>query len=137
MSIPIWMKIDHASLQLQRWAIILMTYTYELQFKSTANHDNTDGLSRLPLKETNVTDDFRISISCSQDCICYVNNIASCNISNKKLKDRSTRTKFLTRPFGGWKESGQFLVNKQSNHFGFIVKKYHLKMALILEGKSY
>ena len=34
---------------LQRWAILLLAYYYIIQYKSTHNHCNADGLSRLPL----------------------------------------------------------------------------------------
>ena len=36
-----------AAARLQRWALILATYDYQLQFKSIQHHCNADGLSRL------------------------------------------------------------------------------------------
>ena len=38
-----------AAARLQRWAILLSAYTYEIKFKPTQDHANADGLSRLPL----------------------------------------------------------------------------------------
>ena len=38
-----------AAARLQRWAIILSAYRYEIEFKCTQEHGNADGLSRLPL----------------------------------------------------------------------------------------
>ena len=35
---------------LQRWAITLSTYDYEVQYKPSAQHGNADTLSRLPLE---------------------------------------------------------------------------------------
>lgn len=34
--------------RLQRWAIALMGYTFDIRYKATAQHGNADGLSRLP-----------------------------------------------------------------------------------------
>ena len=38
-----------AAARLQRWAIILSAYQYNIEFKYTQHHQNADGLSRLPL----------------------------------------------------------------------------------------
>ncbi|XP_065182448.1 uncharacterized protein K02A2.6-like [Sycon ciliatum] len=37
-----------ASGRIQRWALLLASYDYQLQFKSGSNNGNADGLSRLP-----------------------------------------------------------------------------------------
>ena len=39
-----------AAAQLQRWALLLSAYTYEIEWKPTREHANADGLSRLPLQ---------------------------------------------------------------------------------------
>ena len=38
-----------AAARLQRWAMILAAYNYEIEFKPTQQYANADGLSRLPL----------------------------------------------------------------------------------------
>ena len=38
-----------AANRLQRWAIILTTYTYDIQYKPTKKHGNADTLSCLPI----------------------------------------------------------------------------------------
>ena len=40
-----------AAARLQRWAIQLAGYSYEIQFRPTTQHCNADGLSRLLLKD--------------------------------------------------------------------------------------
>ena len=44
-----------AAARLQRWAVILSAYSYQLVFKPTQSHGNADGLSRLPLPEIDST----------------------------------------------------------------------------------
>ena len=39
-----------AAAHLQRWALLLSAYNYQLEFRSSQNYSNADGLSRLPLK---------------------------------------------------------------------------------------
>ena len=41
-----------AATRLQRWTILLSAYDYTIQYKSTTNHGNADGLSRLLLPST-------------------------------------------------------------------------------------
>ena len=51
-----------AAARLQRWAILLSAYDYEIRFKSTNDHCNADGLSRLPLQVNELPPDKDISI---------------------------------------------------------------------------
>ena len=39
-----------AAAQLQRWALLLSAYTYEIKWKLRREHANADGLSQLPLQ---------------------------------------------------------------------------------------
>ena len=40
-----------AAARLQRWAILLSAYRYDIEFRSTDDHSNADGFSRLPLPD--------------------------------------------------------------------------------------
>ena len=42
---------------LQRWAIFLLGYQYDLQFCSTGQHSNADGFSRLQLSQTTAVEE--------------------------------------------------------------------------------
>lgn len=50
-----------AAARLQRWAVILSMYDYEIRHKKGSEMGNADGLSRLPLKEETKIQSFRIS----------------------------------------------------------------------------
>ena len=39
-----------AAARMQRWALLLAAYTYDIRYRSTKDHANADGLSRVPLK---------------------------------------------------------------------------------------
>ena len=41
-----------ASPRIQRWALLLAAYDYELVYREGCKHGNADGLSRLPLPDT-------------------------------------------------------------------------------------
>lgn len=40
-----------AAARMQRWALILAAYTYEIQYKPSGQHGNADALSRLPIAD--------------------------------------------------------------------------------------
>ena len=49
-----------AAARIQRWAIQLSGYQYDVKLKSSSENANADGLSRLPLKETKCDSPFNI-----------------------------------------------------------------------------
>ncbi|XP_044183208.1 uncharacterized protein LOC122963885 [Acropora millepora] len=43
-----------AAARMQRWALILSAYDYDLMYRRSEEHSNSDGLSRLPCQESRV-----------------------------------------------------------------------------------
>ena len=41
-----------AAARMQRWALLLSAYSYNIRFRPTQSYGNADGLSRLPLSDT-------------------------------------------------------------------------------------
>ena len=56
---------EMAASRLQRWAIVLSAYEYEVQYRSSACHGNADGLSCLPLQEEPPEQDESTEIVCA------------------------------------------------------------------------
>ena len=73
-----------ATAHLQRWAIILTSYQYDIEFKPTKAHANADGLSRLPLSTTTTT-------SLSDPEIFNISQIEALSVTGVQLQ-ATTRT---------------------------------------------
>ena len=43
--------------RMQRWALLLSAYTYDISFRPTKSHANADALSRLPLEDSQISND--------------------------------------------------------------------------------
>lgn len=91
-----------AAARLQRWAIFLLAYQYNLLFRSTGQHSNADGFSRLPLTDTTAA----VEESAFGATSCNVQQIESLPVTAKQLSDQTQRDPQLSTVLrytqGGW-----------------------------------
>ncbi|CAF1510509.1 unnamed protein product [Adineta ricciae] len=88
--------------RLQRWAMFLMTYSYNINFKPTHAHANADALSRLPVADDNSFDDVEstqiryIQTELTQQWPLDAAEIASATATDKTLRtvQRFVRTQW-------------------------------------------
>ena len=96
-----------AAARLQRWAVLLSAYQYEIQFKSTSDHANADGLSRLPLSDSK-----EASVVCSSEpSVFNISQIESLPVTAAQV-EAATRTdpiliKVLHYTKQGWPRTQQ------------------------------
>ena len=88
-----------AAARLQRWAVLLSAYVYEIQHKPTQQHGNADGLSRLPLPtEAPSTDDAA--------CLFNIGQIQALPVTVTEVTRATRSDKVLSRVFNfvrnGW-----------------------------------
>ena len=58
-----------AAARVQRWAIVLSLYDYQIEYRSSAKHSNCDALSRLPHEDSNIGSESKIySLSAIDTC---------------------------------------------------------------------
>ena len=88
-----------AAARLHRWAIILASYQYDIEFKPTKAHANTDGLTRLPLSTTT-------TISLSDPEIFNISQIEALPVTGVQLQAATRTDPVLSKVFcytrDGW-----------------------------------
>ena len=82
--------------RLQRWALLLSTYTYDIEFCPTKSHANADGLSRLPLTTLTVADPVPSVFS-----IFCMSQIQTHPVSSAHLQQATRTDPILSRVFTG------------------------------------
>ena len=90
-----------AAARLQRWALLLAAYQYDIEFRSTKAHGNADALSRLPLQEGNKEKP-------SETRMCNLRQIESLPLSSKTVSIATRRDPILSKVrsyiLRGWPE---------------------------------
>ena len=100
-----------AAARLQRWAVLLSAYTYDMEFKPTAAHGNADGLSRLPLPSE--------SSETEADTIFNIAQLDSLPVTSIQVRQATRSDPILSKVLEYTKNSWKF--QKHWNHF-IIVK---------------
>ena len=89
-----------AAARLQRWALLLSAYEYEIKYKPTDNHKNADGLSRLPLRTEEAVPD-KVSIF-------NVTQVQALPVTFRSIQKATRRDKILSKVLEyvqqGWPE---------------------------------
>ena len=80
-----------AAARLQRWALLLSAYNYEVVFKPTRAHANVDGLSRLPLPNVNQSEQLQ------EPSIFNIRQMEALLVTAMQLKAATRRDPILSR----------------------------------------
>ena len=87
-----------AAARLQRWAIVLSAYRYNIQFKNTGEHLNADALSRLPTMQATAADE--------EPSVFNFNLIDEQPVTAKDIESATRKDPILSRVFeytmSGW-----------------------------------
>ena len=91
-----------AAARLQRWAILLLGYQYDLEFRPSGRHSNADGLSRLPRPGTT-----GLEKALEAGTVAFnMHQIESSAPSAKQLRDATMKDPLLSKVLryaqGGW-----------------------------------
>ena len=104
-----------AAARLQRWAILLSAYKYQIEFRSTTAHGNADALSRLPLP-------LQSSARPSETSLYHIQQIERLPVTSQAVRTATQRdvilSKVKTYTQKGWPD-----------HIPKELKTYHSKMA--------
>ena len=102
-----------AAARLQRWALLLSAYNYEIKYRPTQNHSNADTLSRLPLEQ--VTDEATITF----DTIFSLGQVEVFPITAKQVAAATSKdpvlVKVLQFVYSGWPDSVDAMLKPYFN----------------------
>ena len=97
-----------AAARLQRWALILSAYSYDIEFRPTEQHDNADGLSRLPLSSTITEGDS------SEPRIFNISQIESLPVTVAQLRQATRNDQLLSRVLAYTQQGWPILLDQNS-----------------------
>lgn len=95
-----------AALRMQRWALILMAYSYDLEYKKSADHFNADAMSRLPLSEPDKT--------AQESKIFFFSNVGDLPVSAQDIKVGTSRDPVLSKVWSYTMNGWPSYVNDES-----------------------
>ncbi|XP_036845205.1 uncharacterized protein K02A2.6-like [Oncorhynchus mykiss] len=87
-----------ADVRMQRWALILLAYNYEIEYRRSSDHANADALSRLPCNSDTDSEDDRAVFQIS---LIDELPISASDIAEETRKD-PVLSKVLDLTLGGW-----------------------------------
>ena len=89
--------------RLQRWAILLSAYTYDIEYKPTQEHGNADMLSRLPVGPDTTFDTTSLStvVNMIQDEQLKHSPVVAADVQ-KATKDDRILTQVTNYMLNGW-----------------------------------
>ena len=94
-----------AAARLQRWAVLLSAYTYDHEFKTTQQHANADGLSRLPLKTTDEEE------TSKEATVFNISQLDTMPVTNRQLEQATRKDPILSKALHytqrGWPDKVQ------------------------------
>ena len=83
-----------AAARLQRWALILSAYSYDLEFRPTQLHSNADGLSRLPVSSNDGVD---ITCDVPETAVFNISQVHSLPVTAMQLHSATRRDPILSK----------------------------------------
>ena len=104
-----------AAARLQRWALLLSAYTYELEFGATALHSNADALSRLPLPG-------KPREAVSETKLYYLQQLDCLPVTSQEIRKATERDPILTKVHS-------YLLRGWPAQLDAILRVYHSKRA--------
>ena len=108
---------EMAASRLQRWAIILSSYDYEVKYQPSASHGNADGLSRLPLQDEPSEQDESAEIVCALE----EHQLHSLPIRASDIKAATSKDPVLSQVYSytvrGWPDTAHSIPEKVKPFF--------------------